>query len=184
MRLLAAVALDVGGARLAHCAAVLALRNRPSLLVDVLKWPIMMLAIANAMASHTGLASPLFSVDEHGGGIAIAAGLSRRDGGSWVRDNVRSLNELLRCRKVGGLSELQSRQGKKAKPSGMPDGRRGFETKRVATCTAQRVIAGGTARPKTSVRDAADSGIEAKKQRSFFEELEQPKSWPGKWNKK
>jgi hypothetical protein len=40
-----------------------------------------MLAVANAMASHTGLASPLFSVDEHGGGIAIAAGLSRRDGG-------------------------------------------------------------------------------------------------------
>lgn len=51
----------------------------------------------------------------------------------------------------------------------------GFETKRVTTCTTQRVIAGGTARPKTSVRDAADSGIEAKKQPSFVEKLEQPK---------
>jgi hypothetical protein len=40
VRLLAAVALGVRRARLAHGPAVLALRNRPSLLVDVLEWPI------------------------------------------------------------------------------------------------------------------------------------------------
>jgi hypothetical protein len=38
--LLAAVALDVRRARLAHCPAVLALRYRPSLLVDVLERPV------------------------------------------------------------------------------------------------------------------------------------------------
>lgn len=48
MRLLTAVALDVGCARLAHCAAVLALRNRPSLLVDVLKWPICARGLAHS----------------------------------------------------------------------------------------------------------------------------------------
>ncbi len=40
VRLLAAVALVVRRARLAHCPAVLALRYRPALLVDVLEWPV------------------------------------------------------------------------------------------------------------------------------------------------
>lgn len=189
VRLLAAVALGVGGARLAHRPAVLALRHGPALLVDVLEWPVcmrglalfshlishlihplpregeletgcaelhevggiegkasrgissarpphtmhhdmrlvvcfrccesfrcpsvatgrsprssllpahlqpsptrreedagaqrrksltVMLAIAHTMASHAGLASPLFSVNKHGGWLAMATGLSRR----------------------------------------------------------------------------------------------------------
>ncbi len=51
-----------------------------------------MLAIAHTMASHTGLASPLFSVNEHGGRLEMAARLSRRrlgnksaDGGCFAR---------------------------------------------------------------------------------------------------
>lgn len=40
VRLLAAIALDVRGAGFAHGTTVLALRHRPSLLVDVLKRPI------------------------------------------------------------------------------------------------------------------------------------------------
>ena len=46
VRLLAAVALGVGGARLAHRPAVLALRHRPALLVDVLEWPVCMPGLA------------------------------------------------------------------------------------------------------------------------------------------
>ena len=40
VRLLAAVALGVGRSRLAHGAAVLALRHGPALLVDVLEWSV------------------------------------------------------------------------------------------------------------------------------------------------
>ena len=45
-----------------------------------------MLAIAHTMASHTGLASPLFSVNEHGGRLAMAARLSRRRLGNKSAD--------------------------------------------------------------------------------------------------
>jgi hypothetical protein len=104
-----------------------------------------MLAIADAMASHAGLAGPLFSVDEHGGWLAVAAGLSRRVAEirgvvvSRVRNNGPAFERfaVVRCRKrCGSLSVLQSRQGKKAKPSGLAARRRGLETKRVAGCTA------------------------------------------------
>lgn len=40
VRLLATVALYMRRTRLAHSPAMLALRNRPSLLVNVLEWPI------------------------------------------------------------------------------------------------------------------------------------------------
>lgn len=85
VRLLAAVALDVRRARLAHRPTVLALRHRPSLLVDVLQWPIMMLAVANTMASHTGLASPLLSVNKHGGWLSVATCLNRPTFGTMAK---------------------------------------------------------------------------------------------------
>jgi hypothetical protein len=62
-RLLAAIALDVSSARLAHGATVLTLRHRPTLLVDVLQWPIRMLAIANPVAANASLACIFLSVD-------------------------------------------------------------------------------------------------------------------------
>jgi hypothetical protein len=48
--------------------------------------------------------------------------------------------------------------------------RRGLETRRVAECTAYRVIAGGTARPKTSVQDARDSESKPKPSFAYVEE--------------
>jgi len=66
-RLLAAVALDMRGAGFAHGTTMRALRDRPPLLVDVLKRTIMVLAVADAMTPHAGLASPFLAVDEHRG---------------------------------------------------------------------------------------------------------------------
>lgn len=66
--LLAAVALDVGRARLAHRAAVRALRDWATLLIDMLEGTIRMLAVAHAVAAHAGLACILLAVDYHFGG--------------------------------------------------------------------------------------------------------------------
>jgi hypothetical protein len=98
-----------------------------------------MLAVANAMASHTGLASPLFAVDEHGG--CLSRRLLRaetRTGGGWceVGTIVRPGNALAAVSQGRQVSELQGRQGKKQKSFGNARGRRGFETERVAGCTA------------------------------------------------
>ncbi len=164
-----------------------------------------MLAIAHTMASHTGLASPLFSVNEHGGWLAKAARLYRDGGGAAsvrmrvfceVRDKVqssglssstsscvvrlrrnatqRSAKQPLGCSVAESQSQcrrgrlaavgLQGRQGKgKTLARLRPRARRGLETKRVAGCTAYRVIAGGSARPKTSVQDAEDSESKPKR---------------------
>ena len=72
------------------------------------------------------------------------------------------------------LSGLQGRQGKSKTLARLrPRARRGLETKRVAGCTAYRVIAGGSARPKTSVQDAEDSESKPKRNtRLVLEELE------------
>lgn len=39
------------------------------LLVDVLEWPVGVLAVTNTMASHARLAGELFSLDQHFGGV-------------------------------------------------------------------------------------------------------------------
>jgi hypothetical protein len=62
-RLLAAVALDMGSAGFAGVAAMLALRNGTTLLVDVLKGTIRVLAVAHAVATDAGLARVLLAVD-------------------------------------------------------------------------------------------------------------------------
>jgi len=67
--LLTTVTLDMGRARLAHSATVRALRNRSTLLVDMLKWTIRMLTIAHTMAANAGLAGILFSINYHIGGV-------------------------------------------------------------------------------------------------------------------
>lgn len=64
--LLTTVAFGVSRARFAHRAAVLALRYWPPLLVDVLKWTVGMLTIADTMPSHAGIASIFLAVDKHG----------------------------------------------------------------------------------------------------------------------
>lgn len=64
--LLPTVAFDVRRARLAHGATVLALRNGPALLIDVLERAICMLAVADSVSAHTGFTSPLLTVDQHG----------------------------------------------------------------------------------------------------------------------
>lgn len=76
--LLAAVAFDVSRARLSHGAAVCALGNRSTLLVDMLKWTVRMLTIAHAMAANAGLASILFSIDYHIGEVYASLMCSSR----------------------------------------------------------------------------------------------------------
>lgn len=72
--LLAAVALDVSRARLTHGATVSALGNWSTLLVDVLKRAVGMLAVAHAVAADASLASILFSINYHFGGCRLAQG--------------------------------------------------------------------------------------------------------------
>jgi hypothetical protein len=67
-RLLAAVAFHVRGARFAHCPTMLTLRNWPTLFVNVLQGTIIVLAVADTMASNTSLAGILFTFDDHGQG--------------------------------------------------------------------------------------------------------------------
>lgn len=45
----------------------------------------MMLAVANTMASHTGLASPLLSVNKHGGWLSVATCLNRPTFGTMAK---------------------------------------------------------------------------------------------------
>lgn len=68
VRLLATIALYMGGSRFAHSATMATLRYRPAFLVDVLQRTIRMLAVADAMSANTGFASPFLPVDQHGGG--------------------------------------------------------------------------------------------------------------------
>lgn len=63
--LLSTIALDVGSTRLAHGTAVRALRDGTAFLVDMLERPIMVLTVAHAVATNTGLASVFLAVDYH-----------------------------------------------------------------------------------------------------------------------
>lgn len=65
VRLLSTITLDMSRARLAKSTAVGALRDRTTLFRDVLQLSVTMIAIANAMATNTRLASPFFSVNQH-----------------------------------------------------------------------------------------------------------------------
>jgi hypothetical protein len=76
-RLLTTVTLDMGRARLAHGATVRALGNRSTLLVDMLKGTVRMLTIAHTMAANAGLASILFSINYHFGGVRTGLRCSR-----------------------------------------------------------------------------------------------------------
>jgi len=65
MCLLATLTTDVCRAGFSQSSTVSALRDWPTLFIDVLEWSIGMLAVANTMASHACLAGILFAFDQH-----------------------------------------------------------------------------------------------------------------------
>lgn len=69
--LLTALASNMRRARLAKCSTMGTLRDWTALLVDMLQWPIRVLAIADTMTSHACFASVLFAFDQHRGAVLV-----------------------------------------------------------------------------------------------------------------
>lgn len=66
MRLLAStVATDMRRPRFAKGATMRTLRDRSTLLVDMLQWSIRMLAVADTMTPHTCITGILLALDQH-----------------------------------------------------------------------------------------------------------------------
>lgn len=65
MRLVVALAFDMLGSSLAQTSAVLTLRNRSSLFIDMDERTILVVAGTDPMTPHASLAGKFFSVDEH-----------------------------------------------------------------------------------------------------------------------
>lgn len=65
--LLTALAPNMRRARLAECSTMSTLRDWTALLVNVLQWPIRVLAVADTMTSYACLAGILFAFDQHRG---------------------------------------------------------------------------------------------------------------------
>jgi len=80
MCFLTTIATYMCGAGLAQSSAVGALRDRTSLLIDVLERSIGMLTIAHTMASNAGLAGKFLAFDQH---------LDGRVGWGWMSSRIR-----------------------------------------------------------------------------------------------